>query len=65
MKGLTLRRASPTDAEAFACVMSEPEVFGGLLQLPYTDVEDRRTRLRGATAAGKPDNAAWPRGSTA
>jgi len=55
MNGLTLRRARPTDAEGFARMMSEPEVFGGVLQMPYSDADYWRTRLSDATAAGKVD----------
>lgn len=55
MNGLTLRRARPADAEAFARMMSEPEVFGGVLQMPYADAEYWRTRLTDAAAAGKVD----------
>lgn len=39
------RRASPDDAAAIARLMSDPEVFAGLLQMPYPGVEDWRKRL--------------------
>lgn len=39
------RRAVPADAEAFARLMSNEEVFGGLLQTPYPTAELWRTRL--------------------
>ncbi len=55
MNGLTLRRAIPTDAEAFARMMTEPEVFGGVLQIPYADAEYWRTYPSYATAAGEVD----------
>lgn len=39
------RRAESSDAAAIATLMSDPEVFGGLLQLPYPGVEAWRKRL--------------------
>ncbi len=39
------RRAEPRDAEALAQLMSDPAVFGGLLQLPYPGVEAWRKRI--------------------
>ncbi len=39
------RRAEPSDAQALARFMSDPEVFAGLLQLPYPGVEAWRKRL--------------------
>ncbi|HSI57922.1 MAG TPA: GNAT family N-acetyltransferase [Ideonella sp.] len=41
----TLRRARASDAEAFARLMAEPEVFGNLMQLPFPDAELWRARL--------------------
>ncbi len=52
---ITLRRAGAGDAEAFARMMGEPEVFPGLMQMPYADAAFWRTRLDDAAAAGKVD----------
>ena len=41
----TLRRARPSDAEAFARMMEEPAVYSQLLQLPFPDAEAWRARL--------------------
>ncbi len=49
MKNLTFRRAVPTDAEAFARLMADEAVFGGLLQLPYPTAELWRARLEQQT----------------
>jgi putative acetyltransferase len=43
--GIAYRRAEPRDAEALTQFMSDPEVFAGLLQLPYPGVEAWRKRL--------------------
>lgn len=45
MSTFTIRRATPQDASAMARYMSHPEVFGGLLQLPFTDEAIWRQRL--------------------
>ncbi|MEO7854210.1 MAG: GNAT family N-acetyltransferase [Rubrivivax sp.] len=52
---ITLRRAHAGDAEAFAQMMGESEVFAGLMQMPYADAAFWRTRLEDAAAAGKVD----------
>ena len=39
------RRASPGDAAALFRLMSDPQVFAGLLQMPYPSVEGWRKRL--------------------
>jgi putative acetyltransferase len=52
---LTIRRASPKDAAAFARIMGDPAVYAGVLQLPYTDEEIWRTRLGENLAPGKTD----------
>jgi putative acetyltransferase len=39
------RRASPDDAAALVRLMSDPQVFGGLLQTPYPGVEAWRKNL--------------------
>lgn len=45
MNPITLRRARAADAEDFARMMSAPEVFGGVIQMPYADADYWRTRL--------------------
>lgn len=52
---LTIRRAQPADAAAFVGLMEDPEVFAGLLQLPYPTEEQWRLRLQEQTAPGKQD----------
>jgi putative acetyltransferase len=52
---ITIRRATPNDAAAYARIMGDPAVFGGLMQLPYTDEEVWRTRLAESCAPGKSD----------
>lgn len=42
---IEFRRASPGDAAALFRLMSDPEVFAGLLQMPYPSVEEWRKRL--------------------
>jgi len=51
----TLRRARPTDAEAFARMMQEHEVFRQLLQLPFPDAELWRNRLSSQNAPNSPE----------
>jgi len=55
MSDLTIRRACPADAAAFAALMSSEAVFGGLLQLPYPSEELWRQRLVEQSAPGKTD----------
>jgi len=50
-----IRRARPSDAPAFAQMMGEPEVFGGLLQLPYPTESRWRQVLEEQSAMGKTD----------
>jgi putative acetyltransferase len=45
MAEIEYRRASPDDAAAMARLMSDPEVFAGLMQMPYPSVEAWRRRL--------------------
>src|SRR5438093_988001 len=52
---ITIRRASPNDAAAYAHLMSDPAVFGGLMQMPYPDEELWRVRLADTCAPGKID----------
>ncbi len=52
---VTLRRARAADAEAFARMMADPQVYGGLMQMPYPDAEAWRARLVEGAAPGKQD----------
>ena len=52
---LTIRRTNSKDAAAMAQLMSDPAVFGGLLQMPYPSEERWQARLAEATPAGKPE----------
>lgn len=49
---ISIRRAQVNDAPAFARMMSDPEVFGGLLQLPYPSEEQWRQRLQEGAQQG-------------
>jgi L-phenylalanine/L-methionine N-acetyltransferase len=48
----SLRRARPSDAEAFVRMMQEPEVYSQLLQLPFPDAEMWRARLTSQQTGG-------------
>lgn len=52
---ITVRRATPKDAAAFARVMGDPAVYPGLLQLPHTSEDLWQARLTESCALGKPD----------
>jgi len=52
---VTIRRANPKDAAAYARIMGDPAVYPGLLQMPYADEESWRARLAESTAPGKID----------
>lgn len=52
---ILVRRARPADAEALARLMSEPEVFAQLMQMPHADVEAWRERLSRPAAPGQAD----------
>ena len=52
---ITIRRASPKDAAAYAQLMNDPAIYGGLMQLPYTDEDTWRARLTESGAPGKLD----------
>ena len=52
---ITVRRATPNDAAAFARFMNDPEVFGGLMQMPFTNEEIWRARLTDMTDPSKGD----------
>jgi L-phenylalanine/L-methionine N-acetyltransferase len=52
---VTVRRATPNDAAAYARIMGDPAVFPGLMQLPFTNEELWRERLIESCSPGKPD----------
>lgn len=52
---VTVRRTQVADAAAISELMADPEVFGGLLQLPFPSEELWRQRLTEATSPGKTD----------
>ena len=52
---ITVRRATPRDAAAYAKLMADPQVYGNLMQLPLPTEELWQARLAESTAAGKPD----------
>lgn len=52
---ITVRRATPQDAAAYARFMGDPQVFAGLMQLPYTNEEIWRKRLAESCEPGKID----------
>lgn len=55
MEKITIRRSQVSDAAAMAQLMSHPEVFSGLLQLPYPSEELWRARLQDNAVPGKTD----------
>jgi len=52
---IRIRRATPSDAPGFVELMGDPEVFSGLLQLPYPVEERWRHLLQEQAAPGKTD----------
>lgn len=50
-----VRKARVADAEAFARMMSDPEIYPHLLQMPYGDADLWRQRLTEMCAPGKGD----------
>jgi putative acetyltransferase len=50
-----VRRTSIQDAAALARIMGDPEVYPGLMQMPYTNEETWRARLAESLAPGKTD----------
>lgn len=52
---ISIRRAGPKDAAAFARIMGDPGVYPGLMQLPYTDEETWALRLADNLTPGKTD----------
>ena len=55
MEKITIRRSQVSDAAAMAQLMSHPEVFSDLLQLPYPSEELWRARLQDNAVPGKTD----------
>jgi putative acetyltransferase len=53
--GIVIRRATIEDAPAYARIMNDPSVLGGLLQMPYTDGYAWKARLNESLAPGKSD----------
>ena len=52
---ITLRRATVADADGFAAMLSHPEVYPQLLQMPFGSAEHWRARLGENAVPGKPD----------
>lgn len=52
---LTLRRAQPQDAAAFARIMGDPAVLPHLLQLPHQSAAQWQSRLEEPATPGLPD----------
>ena len=52
---ITVRRARPGDAAAFASMMGHPEVYPNLMQLPMPSEEMWRTRLQEFETPGRTD----------
>jgi putative acetyltransferase len=52
---ITIRRATPGDAAAYARIMGDPAIFPGLMQMPHASEEAWRARLAESTAPGKID----------
>ncbi|HZV93527.1 MAG TPA: GNAT family N-acetyltransferase [Caldimonas sp.] len=55
MTAITIRRAVPGDAAAFARIMGDPLVYPALLQMPHPSEEGWRSRLAEFGAPGKSD----------
>ena len=52
--GPTVRRTRVSDAEAYARLMSHPEVYANLLQMPWPSPDHWHARLTESCAAGSP-----------
>ncbi len=52
--GPSVRRARTSDAEAFARLMSDPEVYANLLQMPWPSPDHWQARLADSCAHGSP-----------
>ena len=50
--GLSVRRTRVADAEAYARMMSHPEVFPNLLQMPWASADQWQARLTESCAVG-------------
>jgi putative acetyltransferase len=50
--GLTVRRTRVTDAEAYARLMADPEVYANLLQMPWPSPDHWQARLTESCAHG-------------
>ena len=50
--GLSVRRSRVADAEAYARMMSHPEVFPNLLQMPWASADQWQARLTESCAVG-------------
>ena len=53
-QGLSVRRTRIADAEAYARMMSHPEVYPNLLQMPWASADQWHARLTESCAAGSP-----------
>lgn len=54
-RNLTVRRIAVDDADAFAAMLSNPEVYPHLLQMPFGSGEHWRARLAGNAVPGSAD----------
>lgn len=54
MTNITIRRATPDDAEAIQRIFDMPRAVWGTLQIPYTSAEQRRKRLAELGDSGYP-----------
>jgi len=52
--GLTVRRTRVTDAEAYARLMADPEVYANLLQMPWPSPDHWQARLAESCAHASP-----------
>ena len=52
--GLSVRRTRVADAEAYARMVSHPDVYQNLLQMPWASAEQWQARLAESCAAGSP-----------
>ena len=52
---ISVRRSTVADAEGFAAMLSNPEVYPQLLQMPFGSVEHWRVRLGENAVPGRPD----------
>jgi putative acetyltransferase len=55
MSSITVRRASPKDAAAYARIMGDPAVYPSLMQLPYASEDAWRARLADSCEPGRAD----------